>query len=1426
MSASIADPNNVISLVAWLRAQGHEIAASQIADLQFLFLNLQQLDSEPKTDDIAMWSVPILAQNSSGAELLKRDIQAWSKSTVRQQAHFSGDATAFPEKKRMPAMEAQAERKNKKTTTFAIVAVILATLLAISIASLYFLGEKELITDDYGELEPTETGNPSSDVPVDKSPKEPYEYPTNTVIEQDEKGSLWEFIVTPVDRLTTLLLLGLGVLTLWRRAIGRSLGFMKQRAKTHIRGQRYHFGTRGKELMSGRRLTHRLREFRIPQLIESHKIDVSASLKATRDSGGIPTIREKRESITPEYLLLIERHSQSDHIADLGEQLHQKLLDEHVFIDRYEFHLNPRRFLRRSAETQEVRRSLSIDELASTHKNQRLMIISDGWCFLDEGKQAIQPWLEDFSTFGFRTILTPRPQEIWDWHEQVLMDAGFFVLPTNRWGVGTMIDMLVDYSRDMLGEQQKPPTRPARERSRPLPHILEQHRDALLSSKNRFSDTEMRNIMRALRAYLRGPLYYWLMACAVFPSINPRLTLHLGRTVDDDKGKPLCAEDDPIHFLTLARLPWFQAGFIPDWMREILIKNMPESLQHKVIQSLSDVFNHMDVQKTSSSLSLEFIKPPKSGFEREDYKKIYESASDEPSMFGLPRDYLFLGFMSGENLDAISIEPPKKIKHKYLINQIKLPFAASVLYVLFAGLASIFWWTDFIDPTIALTGELPAKGLAALTILPVLCFWYVDRRRGSDTPTSRLTQVFVYSVLIFGFYESLRLIWYGYSNNALVQALPFLCVSLGFFADVYSAKSREPNYRNRFISRFTSPKLLLNALFWFILSAYIAINAVALTSLSMNTASLLFIVALIVSWTLSGITEYKKNNTPLIVTKLIVSDTVTILFGVCTGVAASLLISGTYTIRNPQPFILICFISIFFIDLFRRENDILWHVVKPFIVAWLLISLTFIAIEEASVPISLAFFLALPFLEYKQRKYTNRNFYGYVARTWFITSSIFIVLIFVGKLFDLNDQTTEILALATAGLWFSYRETDRLIQNAFANISAPSVRPTGIRENNLVSYIARVLKSIPLIVKSAMITLIVTILVSVTTGLDDEIAFPAIIIYSVFLYLWYWIHIKRAEQIAASSIWPFALGAVFTSTMIIADAYFGVSGEDDMFFLGTLITSILALPSIKIAWNCWKSKSIATTGYWVGYTAILIIAFFVIVSIFDLDVVVLGRWLLLPLLALSLAAQYRLKDSYNRQLFATVHVSSCVLFMLVGAFWLNEDETLIIYVLPLVPLLSTLFFIFTPKTESTATEVSVYILVLASAIIIMSLFLHDDIGLEWGSRLDEFESGALAGIIVTFLISLWPMWKTRSSHTAFSVVAQYHLVATGLFFGCGVWIGVFDSGGDIFALTSLFLYVVTGVALFHWWVFFKPELSNEPYMESESEEIHQGTTIA
>lgn len=329
-----------------------------------------------------------------------------------------------------------------------------------------------------------------------------------------------------------------------------------------------HFAARGlavaaafPHLYGGMRLRRRLAGLRRHRIVPSARIHVGRSIAATVRAGGRPVIVFATRPVAPDYVILADRASPRDHLPLLGHALSSRLASEGVGGVVYEFFGDPR--LVRSTRPGEEGTELGIDGFAARHEGARLLLLAEASrCLTADGEVA--PWLDDLPEE--RALLDPKLEAGWDRAEEQLRQSGLPVFSASTEGVGRYADAV--RARDAQDS-----SRPVRSDWKfDLPSVLHRHRAALIGD-SAMPETDIRDLIEDLEAWLGPEGMTVLRAVAVFPLVEPTLTLLLSTRYADEHGMPLLTEE---RFLALARLPWMRLGYMPRWLRLPLVRGLAQ----------------------------------------------------------------------------------------------------------------------------------------------------------------------------------------------------------------------------------------------------------------------------------------------------------------------------------------------------------------------------------------------------------------------------------------------------------------------------------------------------------------------------------------------------------------------------------------------------------------------------------------------------------------------------------------------------------------------------------------------------------------------------------------------------------------------------------------------------------------------------------
>jgi hypothetical protein len=323
-------------------------------------------------------------------------------------------------------------------------------------------------------------------------------------------------------------------------------------------------------------LQRRAQILRRPLVAESRELDVEASLVATLEQGGLFTPILARRAIAPEYLVLIERRSPNDHVAKLAETLVAAWRQAQVFVDVYYFNAD----LRRLTPSPMVPAS-TFEEVASRCPNHRLIIVSSGEQFFDGASGQLQPWATLVQNYPRRTLLTPDPLALWGYREDALRaELNLAVLPLEPASLPALIEILTTDDPGTLRAQVLSAEMSAQ--SLALLGELLEDRPIRWVEAGTPDEGPLASLEADLRQALPPAAHDWLVACAVYPELNWKVTVHLGRKLAGSQHSW-----DSRHLTRLLWLPWFRIGRMPAWLRRRLTDAMPGELYRQIREILS-----------------------------------------------------------------------------------------------------------------------------------------------------------------------------------------------------------------------------------------------------------------------------------------------------------------------------------------------------------------------------------------------------------------------------------------------------------------------------------------------------------------------------------------------------------------------------------------------------------------------------------------------------------------------------------------------------------------------------------------------------------------------------------------------------------------------------------------------------------------------
>lgn len=415
------------------------------------------------------------------------------------------------------------------------------------------------------------------------------------------------------------------------------------------------------DLFAGTDLRYATDRLRATTWYPTRRLHTRRTAVATLRHAGLftPVYRSRRQQ--PEYLVLVDRATAPapaaaraappvarDHQAAFAEAFVARLRDEQVIAHVYYFDRDPRR----CRPEQTAGRALDLLELEALHGDVRTVLITDAAGFFDPLTSRITPWTAAFERWRHRFVLTPVPASTWGYREASLAWSGFAVAPLDPAGLRLVVDEWLPVAVAGVAEG---PTEALRmllatphDHVAPLPSIIVEHGDRWLECVLP-PQTTAKAVLSALRDYLGETGYLLIRALAVYPELTWPLTLYV-----DWRLFPGTAAGNRTHrLLALARLPWFRHSRMPDYLRLLLVRDLPRAEHFGIAEIYRQLLKSIDDDGTRS-IALEIGSPPADDFRSR--LRAWFARSVPTSTY---RDQIFTRILLGGRPGLLDIELPR-----------------------------------------------------------------------------------------------------------------------------------------------------------------------------------------------------------------------------------------------------------------------------------------------------------------------------------------------------------------------------------------------------------------------------------------------------------------------------------------------------------------------------------------------------------------------------------------------------------------------------------------------------------------------------------------------------------------------------------------------------------------------------------------------
>lgn len=480
----------------------------------------------------------------------------------------------------------------------------------------------------------------SADKPISIINRIPAKKPQSQFINITVKKNLFDKPCTLALVLTPFALCLLSFLVFWlfRRGVLRKLSSIKQPDLRSLKIAGITDWALDKQAF--RRLLYILHRHHTQT---TDRLDPTATVQSTIQHGGLFTPMYGTRKAVPEYLALVDRLGPLDEQAQMADSLLDKLAAGKLFIDRYQFHADPR-FCR---EPDKLSAPVSLKELGARCGSHTLLVFSDGGGFINPYTGAIKPGVEQLRSWSERVLFSPESGT--DSYTQAALEPLDFnmTLPLGQAGLVALA----------LGLQHGDMPLKKKIKEQDYPALLEQSTSRWLEHLVP-RENVLQSLLKQIEAYLGAAGFQWLCACAIYPVLHWNVTLFLG-------GQLGIAHKTLTELLPkLVRLPWFRHGSMPDWLRVQLIQNLSDTIQNQVRDALLKLLT-TEPKPNQAVTTLDIVNDKLPSFWQSLQNHIKLKAKIDAAPFDSPlRDYVFLSFMAERRIDPLILQVPKRIQRK------------------------------------------------------------------------------------------------------------------------------------------------------------------------------------------------------------------------------------------------------------------------------------------------------------------------------------------------------------------------------------------------------------------------------------------------------------------------------------------------------------------------------------------------------------------------------------------------------------------------------------------------------------------------------------------------------------------------------------------------------------------------------------------
>ncbi|MEM9148454.1 MAG: hypothetical protein AAGC57_20015, partial [Pseudomonadota bacterium] len=163
------------------------------------------------------------------------------------------------------------------------------------------------------------------------------------------------------------------------------------------------------------------------------EMDMRATVVATARSAGFLTVVEDRRGEAADYVVLIEKRSEGDHLARIAELMLDRVEAAGVTVKRFTYRDDPRF----SMPAEGGRKSTSFGDLVSQFGRHRFLVVGAAEGFFNPITGQFVDWPQAERVLLSRSLLSSRRHAAWGYQEAELVRQGFLIAEASPAGLAS-----------------------------------------------------------------------------------------------------------------------------------------------------------------------------------------------------------------------------------------------------------------------------------------------------------------------------------------------------------------------------------------------------------------------------------------------------------------------------------------------------------------------------------------------------------------------------------------------------------------------------------------------------------------------------------------------------------------------------------------------------------------------------------------------------------------------------------------------------------------------------------------------------------------------------------------------------------------------------------------------------------------------------